>query len=82
MRRTNRPIAALAVLLVAGACGTADSPLAPDATLSPTAPPSLNGGYATGGNRAESDTTTATTTSTTTQTDTTSRTGGYATGGN
>lgn len=75
MRRTTRHIAALAVLLVAAACGTADSPLAP------TAPPSLNGGYATGGNRDGSDTTTVTT-STTTQTDTTSRNGGYATGGN
>lgn len=81
MRRTPRHIAALAVLLVAGACGTADTPLAPEATLSPTAPPSLNGGYAVGGNSIDGDTTTVTT-STTTQTDTTTRNGGYATGGN
>jgi hypothetical protein len=78
MRRSTRYIAALAVLLFAGACGTAaDTPLSPDAG------PRMdeNGGYAVGGN-ISGDTSDEETQTMTTQSDTTSRGGGYAVGGN
>jgi hypothetical protein len=77
MRRTNRYIAALAVLFFAGACGTAaDTPLSPD-----SGPVMDGGGYATGGNRTDGDGEGEAGTMSM-PSDTTSRNGGYATGGN
>lgn len=74
MSRSYRLISAVAVTLLLAACGqgSTSNPLAP-------AGPSMDGGYATGGNRTESDSTTTTTS--TVPSDTTGR-GGYATGGN
>ncbi len=81
MRRTYRILSAVALLVVVGACGsTADTPFTPDVQ------PSLNGGYTTGGNRADDDTQDTGDTlgsgDTTVQSDTVGRNGGYATGGN
>jgi predicted small lipoprotein YifL len=85
MRRTYRIVSALALLIAIGACGTAgDTPLVPDVDAS------MDGGYATGGNRTDDgseDGSEGTDDgselgSMTVESDTTDRNGGYATGGN
>ena len=81
MSRSSRLISAAAVTLLLAACGQGNgNPVLPEG-------PSMDGGYATGGNRTDT-TTVATAPSSTTedagatvQSDTTGR-GGYATGGN
>jgi hypothetical protein len=81
MRRTYRIVSALALLIAFGACGTAgDTPLVPDVDAS------MDGGYATGGNRtddgSEGTDDGSELESMTVESDTTERNGGYATGGN
>lgn len=78
MSRSSRLITGIAVTLLLAACGQAGDPLTgPDG-------PSLNGGYSTGGNRAEGDSTVTTQSAgseTTVASDSVGR-GGYSTGGN
>lgn len=78
MSRSSRLISAVAATLLLAACGPeGGNPVLP-------AGPSMDGGYATGGNRTDSTTVTTTTSGPsggTVQGDTTGR-GGYATGGN